>query len=1320
MNKLFTKISSAIVGIAMAIGVGVAIGSNRDVRVAEATTGNRTLFQKITAVGDLEAGKSYLIAGAEANGKIKTMATTSNTNNRPTVELTVKDNKVMRGSNAMSVTLGGTTGAWTFSADNYAGSGTFLGQGNQTSSNYLKIYDDVGDGAKGDTWTISFSDGAAVITSTKKSSRNIIRINNSGSPITCYSSGQSPVYLWKECGEAPITPTISAVENICVPISGNTTLQVTYDDFEQSADITATSNHPEFATVTASVNAAAGNGTVDFTVNGVAAGSAVITLASQGATPINVNVDVYQPVGFTKISKTAKIVSGSQYLIAEHGTNYVMSAPSGNGNNRTSTTATLEGSTMTTANSLAAVLTITKGTEEGYEDYYTISDNNGYLYCSSNNDLNNNYLKTTAALYGDNEVAQDTYWWSISFESDYALIFNKDAQSNQRNIKFNPSNGQKIFNSYKNTQNNVDLYELTSTIPADVPFTNITAEDYAVGEGSSTTYTFSYLPVNANIDLTVTADPAEKLAIGSVSIDNGVGTIRITGGAVESDTQVTLTISDGGSINDTAVITVKDYVKDHSLVTAKTALVNGTKVILAPIKADGDPDVYNVSAGVHAGNNYGVVSTAFAPDKSSLAADANSTELTVWCIDQENQKYVLSDGQYFLASATSKNNYLQRVDTLNERCYFTITDDANGVIVSNTYGKDHGWTKKVAEEDVSVDDYVLKYNHSNRLISLYDSVANASYSNVSLYSQDGQVVNPIQGFVEVFLHMGLQKTNYFEVLKTNYAKLTAEQKAVLCTEQAYASALARIQEIAAAASYKLDTSTKEFVPVLASISVEGQSASLVVGANFVFGGTVTATYGDESTKVVDNANVTVTGYDMSQAGTQEVTVSYTEDGVTKTTTYPLNVLDAEVESVVVTKNPTKTTYYVGDSIDPKGLEVTVTLTNGKTTVITSGFEFSGFDSSKPVDSQTVTVTVGGQTATFTVKILAVAVSKVEIKKAPTKVSYFVGDKLDTTGLVVKATKNNGVTEDITTGFTISGFDSSKPADSQTVTVTYEGKSATFTVKIVAVVVTIIAIKTNPTKTTYEIGEELDTTGLVITVTKNNGATEDITTGFTVSGFNSSTAAESQTVTVTYEGKTATFTVKINGPVADELTTAKANAIGELETLVRGLTQADYSEANWTLIQEALAEARTAINACESVDEVNAALTRIKAAINAVKTIAQQASDDASALAAAKESALAALTEYYNSFNQDNYDETGLAALAAAYLDGQNAINAANDTDAVASALTAAKAALDAVETKPAAPAKKRCGGDIAATSIILSALALAGAGLLVFKKRKED
>ena len=66
------------------------------------------------------------------------MSTTNNTNNRPTTEVSVdNDGKITRGSSAMSITLGGSTGAWTWYTDNYAGTAGYLGQGNQTGSNYL-------------------------------------------------------------------------------------------------------------------------------------------------------------------------------------------------------------------------------------------------------------------------------------------------------------------------------------------------------------------------------------------------------------------------------------------------------------------------------------------------------------------------------------------------------------------------------------------------------------------------------------------------------------------------------------------------------------------------------------------------------------------------------------------------------------------------------------------------------------------------------------------------------------------------------------------------------------------------------------------------------------------------------------------------------------------------------------------------------------------------------------------------------------------------------------------------------------------------------
>jgi hypothetical protein len=70
----------------------------------------------------------------------------------------------------------------------------------------------------------------------------------------------------------------------------------------------------------------------------------------------------------------------------------------------------------------------------------------------------------------------------------------------------------------------------------------------------------------------------------------------------------------------------------------------------------------------------------------------------------------------------------------------------------------------------------------------------------------------------------------------------------------------------------------------------------------------------------------------------------------------------------------------------------------------------------------------------------------------------------------------------------------------------------------------IEITSLPNKTTYSIGENLDTTGLTVTATLEDGTQNDVT-AFTVSGYDAEKTGK-QTVTVTYKGKTATFTVTV--------------------------------------------------------------------------------------------------------------------------------------------------------------------------------------------------
>ncbi len=71
----------------------------------------------------------------------------------------------------------------------------------------------------------------------------------------------------------------------------------------------------------------------------------------------------------------------------------------------------------------------------------------------------------------------------------------------------------------------------------------------------------------------------------------------------------------------------------------------------------------------------------------------------------------------------------------------------------------------------------------------------------------------------------------------------------------------------------------------------------------------------------------------------------------------------------------------------------------------------------------------------------------------------------------------------------------------------------------------ISVSSKPTKTTYEIGESLNTSGMVVQAAFSDGSVKTVTSGYTVSGFDSLTAG-TKTVTVAYEGKTATFTVTV--------------------------------------------------------------------------------------------------------------------------------------------------------------------------------------------------
>ena len=181
-------------------------------------------------------------------------------------------------------------------------------------------------------------------------------------------------------------------------------------------------------------------------------------------------------------------------------------------------------------------------------------------------------------------------------------------------------------------------------------------------------------------------------------------------------------------------------------------------------------------------------------------------------------------------------------------------------------------------------------------------------------------------------------------------------------------------------------------------------------------------------------SVTVTGNDNPVADPANVTVTLAED-----TSAWVNV------TFNVTPTGAALTVKRGDTeIEPQS-DGSYKLLKGVTYTYTAVSDDEGYEPA----AGTVTP---NENSTQTVALKKV--QSIKVTKAPTKTEYYKGDaELDLTGMVLTV-KYEGTNETRTiegdyaaAGVTYEGFSTENPTDSQTVTVKYRGKTATFTIKV---------------------------------------------------------------------------------------------------------------------------------------------------------------------------------------------------------------------------------------------------------------------------------
>ena len=294
----------------------------------------------------------------------------------------------------------------------------------------------------------------------------------------------------------------------------------------------------------------------------------------------------------------------------------------------------------------------------------------------------------------------------------------------------------------------------------------------------------------------------------------------------------------------------------------------------------------------------------------------------------------------------------------------------------------------------------------------------------------------------------------------------------------------------------------------------------------------------------------LTNFSTATEGKRTATITYTENGITKKTTFTYTVTDT-VTNINVNTQPTKATKY-GEDVDLTGVTIDVVKGSGTTTIpVTKDMIKQGTYNPTTLGSQQVTIQYGGQQTTLTINVkdyvtgITITPASVTGKYNDTLSKMIQTNNIQYTVTYAKAGAQTPVTlaESMVAGY------SATSTQDQNLTVTYKdtdtdsytnGQNFTANLKVtLSKEVKEINI-TAPSKTTYEHGETIATDG-TITVVFTDGTQEQramtasMITENDGSPLNMSPSASEYTnnkinktlkITYTEEGKTGT----VNYPI----------------------------------------------------------------------------------------------------------------------------------------------------------------------------------------------
>lgn len=347
-----------------------------------------------------------------------------------------------------------------------------------------------------------------------------------------------------------------------------------------------------------------------------------------------------------------------------------------------------------------------------------------------------------------------------------------------------------------------------------------------------------------------------------------------------------------------------------------------------------------------------------------------------------------------------------------------------------------------------------------------------------------------------------------------------------------------VLDLGESGSYSYALEVEPASPVINSISSDvicapNEEIQLVVSAYASDGGTLSYQwfFGQQpgsGTAIAGGNYEVLTIYTTPGVSYYYCVVTNTNNGMSaQTISKTISVtVENSVSSIGISSWPYKTDYIVGEMLDTTGLQLTVNYLNGSTQTIDSGFTAYPLQF-ETAGEQPISIEYNGYVCFYSVNVRSEAevVTGIGILALPSRLRYTVGEYLDTTGLKVRIQTSQGY-RDVEASEVVCSPMALNTTGEQDILVSYGDKSCTFTVTILDPERPVsLSVETMPAKSIYTVGQNLDSTGLVLKQITNWQNAQYIYSGYTCTPIQMSNVGRQQ-ITVSYGDLSTTFTVTV--------------------------------------------------------------------------------------------------------------------------------------------------------------------------------------------------